>query len=100
MKATLHHRRWLPLTPAQLAAQSLEEAASAHADQVDGMQGSAAANLIADEQLDALLTVDGEQRRVDDALDAYDEQGVAARHDRPEREQVRADGRDHHGVHV
>ncbi len=47
-------------------------------------------------QLHGLLAVDGEQRLVGSCLDADGERGVAAHHDGPQREQVRADGRDHH----
>jgi len=93
-------RAGLALAPAQLAAQGLKEAAFAETHQLDGVHGAVATEFVAADEFDCLLTVYGEQGKVGHSLNADGEAGVAADHDGPEGEQVRADGGDHHGVHV
>ena len=47
-----------------------------------------------------LLSVNGQQRLIRYSLDPYCERGVAPDHNRPQGQQMRADGRDHHRIHV
>jgi len=64
--------------PTELAAQHIEEAAIAQADEFDGVAGAAAPHLVAAEKFDTLLAVDGKQRDVGTPSTRHSERRAAS----------------------
>ena len=83
--------------PAELAAEDVEEAVGAGAEEVDAVFGTAAVDLVADVEFHGLLTIDGEEG-VGDAVHVDGDGGVAGNDDRADGQQVGAEGRNDEGV--
>ena len=66
--------------------------------QFHGKVGAAAAQLVAEAELNGLLAVDGKKSLVRDALDAHQNAGRAGQDHGAQRELMRTDGRHHQGV--
>ncbi len=73
----------LSFSPAQLAAQRLKKAASAHPNQLYGMARAAAAHFVAAVQFHCQLPIHGQQREIGNTFNTYQKGRIPAHHNRP-----------------